>query len=220
MKKFLLALAFCLLALTPLQAADSAANRAGSSFQVGYTPVSINFPNQVASPFTVAAHLGPEWTMALEKGQGDQSFKLQDLDIEGHLEQQGISARWFPGNNFNIYLGLHMRKWQTDVTLNHYMLKNGSYNWGAYARGSVSARATVGTLAVGNQWQFDWGGVIGVDWFNIAYALSKDSSYSVDWVNEESYRAEAEEDLEDVGGQLNGYSSSVGALNLYLAYSF
>ena len=202
---------------------SSADNRGESLIQIGYTPISANLPNLIAPPFTLGVHLGPDWIVALE-ASNKFTYEWDDGDGKGTLtfHQQGISTRWFTGNSFNIYLGVHDRRWHGDVTLT---VRDKHTNIPVTGRATLDTKATVGTLAIGNQWQADWGGVIGVDWFNVAGAISQEYSYKVSNSLGAPYtpsqRKELDDSAKEAGDLLNLVSAfPVGAFNLYIAYSF
>ena len=66
-------------------------------------------------------------------------------------------ARWFPGNSFNILMGYFQR----GIASDSWPTTNASGGTVTY---KVDRKITDFSLAIGNQWIFDFGLTLGADW--------------------------------------------------------
>jgi len=221
MKRFSLSLFALAFSVNLALAADSAANRSKSILQLGTSTSGGNVSNNIAPPATLAFHFNNKLILGLEQGifEGETEGESNGYTFEtdGEYKSQGIAARWFTGNSFNIFLALHQRTW--DVSLTAWPDQDASPS--VFAIYDLTAKATVATLAIGNQWQADWGGVFGVDWISVATAVSAESSYEPKGISGWGDASDREKAARDAGDYLNLISAApFGAFNLYLAYSF
>ena len=96
---------------------------------------------------------GESWSFGLEYGTATASILSKSFTFSN----QGLYARWFPGNSFNILMGYFNRGFASDAwTTTNASLATVTYK--------VDTKITDLSLAIGNQWIFDWGGTLGADW--------------------------------------------------------
>ena len=196
-------------------AAESAGNRKDSILQIGYAPVGIHFATLVAPTTSVAAYLGESLIIGVEAGSQDYSWEDGDDTVDMNYSQQGVFARWFPGNSFNVLGAYHQRDFSADATVSET-----AYGMTATATGSLDANATVATVGIGNQWQFDFGLVIGADWVVASTLLSSSVTASVSESTGYADTSEAEQSLADLGETVNEASGAPGVLIVYVAFAF
>jgi len=92
-------------------------------------------------------------------------------------------------------------------------------------RVKVESAATVGTLGIGNQWMLDFGLTIGVDWLLLSGVLSENIESSINAVDynaliDPADKKEAQDDLDQLGENLNKFSGYSGAVVLTLGFAF
>ena len=129
-------------------AADSKGNRKSNSILIGVTAgihpfYILNSPYRIEIP-------GEDWSFGLEYGSGTWSSL--------NISNQGLYARYFTGNSFNILMGYFQRGFSSDG----WSTTNASLSTVTY---KVDTKITDFGLAIGNQWIYDWGGSLGIDWY-------------------------------------------------------
>ena len=148
-KKLIIAVSTLLLATAAF--ADSKGSRKSNMLLIGKTvglhPFYIlNQPYRFELP-------GESWSFGLEYGKSTASIFSQSFT----LSNQGLYARWFPGNSFNILMGYFQRGIASDA----WTTTNASLGTVTY---KVDTKITDFGLAIGNQWIFDFGLTLGADW--------------------------------------------------------
>ena len=152
-------------------AADSAGNRKDQTVRLGMkTGVHVFY--FVTSPY-VLEFPGEDWTFGLVYGSGDFTYKKPYKTITGassstvtvkeliKFSTSELTGRYYIGNSFNIPFGvamynIHKDDWKhTDGT-----------TW------DLDYKITQLNLGIGNEWTYDWGGYLGVDWFQAGAKLS------------------------------------------------
>ena len=132
-------------------AADSKGNRKSNMLLIGKTAgihpfYILNQPYRFELP-------GESWSFGLEYGSSTASILSKSFT----LSNQGLYARWFPGNSFNILMGYFQRGIASDA----WTTTNASLGTVTY---KVDTKITDLGLAIGNQWIFDFGLTLGADW--------------------------------------------------------
>ena len=148
-KKLIIAVSTLLLATSA--SADSKGSRKSNMLLIGKTlgihPFYIlNQPYRFELP-------GESWSFGLEYGSSKASILSKSFTVSN----QGLYARWFPGNSFNILMGYFNRGFASDAwTTTNASLATVTYK--------VDTKITDFSLSIGNQWIFDFGLTLGADW--------------------------------------------------------
>ncbi|MCP4294016.1 MAG: hypothetical protein GY786_00210 [Proteobacteria bacterium] len=201
-----------LMSVNNLYAAGSSGVRANKTVFLGVTPAGIHVPTIIAKPMGGGFYLGDSGLIGYETASASDNQDDGDSTSTVTFTNQGIYARWFTGNSFNLLFAVHNRTFEADVTV---VDPDTSYS----ATADLKAEATVGTIGIGNQWSFDWGLVIGADWAFASGLIN--SSSSVD-IRSHTYAdpADATKELEKFAEFLNLLSASPGFVNLTLGFAF
>ena len=194
-------------------AADSAGNRKDQMVRLGIK-TGIHPFYFVTAPF-VLEFPGEDWTFGLVYGSGDFTTTQTSTTYTGassssvtvtetwEFKTSEITGRYYIGNSFNIPFGvamynIHMDDWKyTDGT-----------TW------DLDYKITQLNLGIGNEWTYDWGGYLGIDWFQGGAKLSdkvsvKQTSGSVSSTSQTS----AEKESTDI-------SAFAGALIFTFGFGF
>ena len=148
-KKLIIAVSTLLLATAAF--ADSKGNRKSNMLLIGkslgiHPFYVLNQPYRFELP-------GESWSFGLEYGSSKASILSKSFTVSN----QGLYARWFPGNSFNILMGYFNRGFASDAwTTTNASLATVTYK--------VDTKITDFSLAIGNQWIFDFGLTLGADW--------------------------------------------------------
>ena len=152
-------------------AADSAGNRKDQMVRLGIK-TGIHPFYFVTAPF-VLEFPGEDWTFGLVYGSGDFTTTQTSTTYTGassssvtvtetwEFNTSEITGRYYIGNSFNIPFGvamysIHKDDWKhTDGT-----------TW------DLDYKITQLNLGIGNEWTYDWGGYLGIDWFQAGAKLS------------------------------------------------
>ncbi|MDX2472015.1 MAG: hypothetical protein QNL04_15705 [SAR324 cluster bacterium] len=196
-------------------------NRSESVIHLGITPIGISV-DSITQPVSLGYIVNEDFMAAFEIG----SFSYEDTDDTSTFaldyKNSGFYFRWFPGNSFNIKLGVYHRTFEGSYLVEETLsetYEGETYTYDAEAEATVTSTATVASLGIGNMWQFDWGMTLGVDWLVYNAVLSHDYSYTV--TNNVGYTtAEAEDELakgEDIFKQIHGLP---GLLVVQVGFSF
>lgn len=232
MKKFL-GLTILLLTVASIAwGASSRENRADSTFYVGISPFGLHIPTLFTRPMGGAFIINENILVGGEFGR--YTFELTDTQSDGSGKftaqylNMGAYARWFPGSNsFNVLLGMHQRNWDGDLraTVKNAISTDPDIN--VYYK--LRAKATVGTIGLGNQWMADWGLVWGFDWLVGSGLISSSStgevvaSALIDGTPHTLTGQEiidAEKKLEEGGDLLNEISALPGFFIFSIGFAF
>lgn len=177
MHKYLL---FVLLALSVFNntalAADSATNRGDTGFglDVGYAPVSLPLPGTKAATvyynLNSSLQLGFEYTTTT---LGLTAFSFEIGEVKEY--NRTIKARYFPSNSFNWILGYGRR--DTQVKLPGDLFDLATHD---YSNVLTRTRTEYAQIGLGNQWQWDNGIGLNVDWLTINIPVKAEITTSAD----------------------------------------
>ena len=181
-------------------AADSAGNRKDQMVRLGMKTGGHLF-YLVAAPF-VLEFPGEDFTLGLVDGSGDLSTTQTSTTYSGSSTSESITVtetwtfstseltgRYYIGNSFNIPFGVAM-----------YNLHKDDWKHSDGTTWDLDYEMTQLNLGIGNEWTYDWGGYLGIDWFQGGAKLSdkvsvKHKSGTVDSGSQTS----AEKESTDVG---------------------
>ena len=127
----------------------------------------------VSTPF-VLEFPGEDWTFGLVYGSGDFTTTQTSTTYSGGGQYSSVTVtdtwtfstseltgRYYIGNSFNIPFGVAMYNIHKD----DWMYTDGT-TW------DLDYKITQLNLGIGNEWTYDWGGYLGIDWFQAGAKLS------------------------------------------------
>ena len=162
-------------------AADSAGNRKDQMVRLGMkTGVHVFY--FITSPY-VLEFPGEDWTFGLVYGSGDFTYIKPYTTSTGNssstvkvkelikFSTSELTGRYYIGNSFNIPFGVAMYNIHKDDFRYQDLDKTSStYREITYWDGDY--KITQLNIGIGNEWTYDWGGYLGIDWFQGGAKLS------------------------------------------------
>ena len=152
-------------------AADSAGNRKDQMVRLGIK-TGIHPFYFVTAPF-VLEFPGEDWTFGLVYGSGDFTTTQTSTTYTGassssvtvtetwEFNTSEITGRYYIGNSFNIPFGVAM-----------YSIHKDDWKYTDGTTWDLDYKITQLNLGIGNEWTYDWGGYLGIDWFQAGAKLS------------------------------------------------
>jgi len=152
-------------------AADSAGNRKDQTVRLGMK-TGLHVFYLVSTPF-VLEFPGEDFTFGLVYGSGDLTTTQTSTTYSGggyssvtvtdtwKFTTSELTGRYYIGNSFNIPFGVAMYNIHKD----DWMYTDGT-TW------DLDYKMTQLNLGIGNEWTYDWGGYLGIDWFQGGAKLS------------------------------------------------
>ena len=210
MKKIILCISTLFTMTSVVFAADSAGNRADSIIMLGTTS-GIHPATIIAPPARVGVLLGSDWMLGIDSGSSSYSDSSGGSKATATYTNQGLIARYFIGNSFNLLAGYHMRNYDASVT---------STDSSGSATLDLKAHANVATFTIANHWLWDWGIWIGFDWLLLGNALSSKSEATVTSSGSVGDINKAKKDAEELGNLINAFSTSGGFLVMSVGFAF
>lgn len=212
MKKTALIVFLMVFAASAVFARSSRENRGDNFIFFGYTPVGVHIATLFSQPFSVGFIFGESLEIGFEAGTWQDSDNDGDVSFSGEFSNSGVFLKWFPGNSFYFSLSGHKREWTLTAT--------STLSSGNVALATVKTEATVVGIGIGNQWMFDFGLFIGVDWVLLSGAVSSSKTVNISSSLSAADQAEAQRDFEEAGDTLNRWSGLSGAAILTIGFSF
>ena len=210
MKKIILFISALFTMASLVVGADSAGNRADSIIVLGTTS-GIHPATIIAPPTRVGVLLGSDWMLGIDAGSSSYSDSSGGSKATATYTNQGLIARYFIGNSFNLLAGYHMRNYDASVT---------STDSSGTATLDLKAHANVATFTIANHWLWDWGIWIGFDWLLLGNALSSKSEATVTSSGSVGDINKAKKDAEELGNLINALSTSGGFLVMSVGFAF
>ena len=152
-------------------AADSAGNRKDQMVRLGMkTGVHVFY--LVTSPF-VLEFPGEDFTLGLVYGSGEFTNTYSSRTYSGggyssvtvtdtwKFSTSELTGRYYIGNSFNIPFGVAM-----------YNLHKDDWKHSDGTTWDLDYTMTQLNFGIGNEWTYDWGGYLGIDWFQGGSKLS------------------------------------------------
>ena len=195
-------------------AADSAGNRKDQTVRLGMKTGAHVF-YFVSTPF-VLEFPGEDFTFGLVYGSGDFTTTQTSTTYSGSSTRESVTVtetwtfstseltgRYYIGNSFNIPFGVAM-----------YNIHRDDWKHSDGTTWDLDYKMTQFNLGIGNEWTYDWGGYLGIDWFQGGSKLSdkvsvKQTSGSVSSTSQTS----AEKESTDI-------SAFAGALIFTFGFGF
>ena len=152
-------------------AADSAGNRKDQTVRLGMK-TGIHVFYLVTSPF-VLEFPGEDWTFGLVYGSGDFTTTQTSTTYTGassssvtvtdtwKFSTSELTGRYYIGNSFNIPFGVAM-----------YNIHRDDWKHSDGTTWDLDYTMTQLNFGIGNEWTYDWGGYLGIDWFQGGSKLS------------------------------------------------
>ena len=152
-------------------AADSAGNRKDQMVRLGMK-TGIHVFYLVTSPF-VLEFPGEDFTLGLVYGSGDFTTTQTSTTYTGassssvtvtdtwKFSTSELTGRYYIGNSFNIPFGVAM-----------YNLHKDDWKHSDGTTWDLDYTMTQLNYGIGNEWTYDWGGYLGIDWFQSGSKLS------------------------------------------------
>ncbi|MCH2264842.1 MAG: hypothetical protein MK515_00060 [SAR324 cluster bacterium] len=157
-------------------AADSAGNRKDQTVRLGMKS-GLHLMYLVSAPF-VLEFPGEDFTFGLVYGSGDLQATTSSTtgsSSSGYATQTHtdvltfttteLTGRYYIGNSFNIPFGVAM-----------YNLHDDNWEYSSTATYELDYSITQFNVGIGNEWTYDWGGYLGIDWFQGGSKLSEKAS--------------------------------------------
>jgi len=195
-------------------AADSAGNRKDQTVRLGMK-TGVHLFYLVTTPF-VLEFPGEDFTFGLVYGSGDLTMTQTSTTYSGSSTRESVTTtdtwtfstseltgRYYIGNSFNIPFGVAM-----------YNIHRDDWKHSDGTTWDLDYKMTQFNLGIGNEWTYDWGGYLGIDWFQGGAKLSdkvsvKQTSGSVSSTSQTS----AEKESTDI-------SAFAGALIFTFGFGF
>ena len=162
-------------------AADSAGNRKDQMVRLGMkTGVHVFY--FITSPY-VLEFPGEDWTFGLVYGSGDFTYNKPYTTSTGtssstvkvkeliKFSTSELTGRYYIGNSFNIPFGVAMYNIHKD-DFRYQDLDKTSSTYREITYWDLDYKITQLNLGIGNEWTYDWGGYLGIDWFQGGSKLS------------------------------------------------
>ena len=153
-------------------AADSAGNRKDQMVRLGMK-TGVHLFYLVSAPF-VLEFPGEDFTLGLVYGTGDLTTTQTSTSYSGSSTSESITVtdtwtfstteltgRYYIGNSFNIPFGVAM-----------YNIHRDDWKHSDGTTWDLDYTMTQLNFGIGNEWTYDWGGYLGIDWFQGGSKLS------------------------------------------------
>jgi len=153
-------------------AADSAGNRKDQMVRLGMK-TGVHLFYLVSAPF-VLEFPGEDFTLGLVYGSGDFTTTQTSSSYSGSSTRESITVtdtwtfstseltgRYYIGNSFNIPFGVAM-----------YNIHRDDWKHSDGTTWDLDYTMTQLNFGIGNEWTYDWGGYLGIDWFQGGSKLS------------------------------------------------
>ena len=147
-------------------AADSASNRKDQTVRLGMKS-GFHVMYYVSSPFVLEIP-GEDFTFGLVYGSGKFQTSSTSTTIKSYPTETDtwvfstteLTGRYYLGNSFNIPFGVAMY----NIHLNDWEYLNTTWE--------LDYSTTQLNLGIGNEWTYDWGGYLGIDYYQGGAKLS------------------------------------------------
>ena len=167
MKKIILCISALFTMTSVVFAAESAGNRKDQMLRLGMKS-GLHLMYLVSSPF-VLEFPGEDLTFGLVYGSGDLVSTSTSTNSSGYrtsvediwtFTTTELTGRYYLGNSFNIPFGVAMYNIHKD----DWTYSNVKYE--------LDYQMTQLNFGIGNEWTYDWGGYLGIDWYQGGAKLS------------------------------------------------
>ena len=149
-------------------AGDSLSNRKEQTVRLGQKS-GIHLMYATSTPFVIEIP-GEDWTLGLTYGSGKYNYSYSDYNSTSgvystktqiiNFSTQEVTSRYYIGNSFNIPLSYANYK----ISYPNWVYSGVTYD--------IDYTITQLNYGIGNEWTYDWGGYLGVDWYQGGSKLS------------------------------------------------
>ncbi len=149
---------------------ESASNRLGQILRLGQK-TGIHLMYSTSQPF-VLDFPGEVWTMGIASGSGKYDYTYSDYNSStGNTSTKSqsinfslseLNFRFYIGNSFNIPFGYANYK----ISYPDWIYSGVTYD--------IDYSITQLNYGIGNEWTYDWGGYLGIDWYQSGNILSEE----------------------------------------------
>tara|TARA_B100000700_G_C14919401_1_gene796274 strand:+ start:245 stop:904 length:660 start_codon:yes stop_codon:yes gene_type:complete len=154
------------------QEGGSAANRLGQTLRIGQK-TGIHLMYSTATPFVLEIP-GEVWAMGFSSGSGKYDYSYSDYNSSTattstksqsiNFSLSELNFRFYIGNSFNIPFGYANYK----ISYPDWVYSGVTYD--------IDYSITQLNYGLGNEWTYDWGGYLGIDWYQGGNILSEEIS--------------------------------------------
>ena len=187
-------------------AADSAGNRKDQTVRLGMK-TGLHLFYLVSAPF-VLEFPSEDWTFGLVYGSGDLTTTQTSTTYDSgayssvtvtdtwKFTTSELTGRYYIGNSFNIPFGVAM-----------YNIHKDDWKYTDGTTWDLDYKITQLNLGIGNEWTYDWGGYLGIDWFQGGFKLSDKVSvkHKSGTVSDTSKKG-AEKESTDMSDEISGFA--------------
>ena len=173
---------------------DSATNRdnSGLGFEVGYSPMSLPLPGTKFAG--VYYNLNADWQLGFDYANttlGLTAFSFEFGEVNEY--SRGLKLRYFTGNSFNWIMGYGRR----DTT---FKLPSSLFNLVTHDYDEVATRTRTDYVqfGMGNQWLWENGFGLAIDWVTINFPIDGKVTTSADRYANDDADAREIRRLEDI----------------------
>ena len=205
-------------------AADSAGNRKDQTVRLGMKTGAHVF-YFVSTPF-VLEFPGEDFTFGLVYGSGDFTTTQTSTTYSGSSTRESVTVtetwtfstseltgRYYIGNSFNIPFGVAMYNIHKD-DFKYQDLDTTSSTYREITYWDLDYKITQLNLGIGNEWTYDWGGYLGIDWYQGGSKLSDKITVTLkDGTEDTASKKSAEKQSTDI-------SAFAGALIFTFGFGF
>lgn len=194
-------------------------NRQDSILYLGIKPISFSMPRHELRPFNLGFYIGDMVQLGLEYGQTTKKKSNDFWDIESKMSTGGIYLRLFPVDSFNLLFAFNQ------LSMTNSAQTQTDSDSGNYAEINETEKVIIHTVGIGNQWLFDSGITLGVDWGLYSRVLVKgDPETTVEnkgvSATEIAYAESEIDELEKDMEKEKMFSNRDQYLSLSIGYSF
>ena len=164
-------LMFCTVNLFAQEGGESSQNRMGQTLRIGQKTAGWHLMYKASNPLVFELP-GEVWTMGFATGSGKYDYSYTDYNSStssSSTKSQSINFslselnfRFYIGNSFNIPFGYASYK----ISYPGWVYSGVTYD--------IDYSITQLNYGIGNEWTYDWGGYLGIDWYQGGNILSKD----------------------------------------------
>ena len=149
-------------------AGDSSSNRNDQTVRLGQKSGK-HLMYFVSTPLVLELP-GPNWTLGLTSGSGKYNYSYTDYNSTSgvsstktqniNFSTMEVSTRFYIGNSFNIPLSYAYYK----ISYPDWVYSGVTYD--------IDYKITQLNYGIGNEWTYDWGAYLGIDWYQSGIKLS------------------------------------------------
>lgn len=134
--------------------------------------------------------------------------------MKGEFVNQGAFIRYYPLDNFYFFVAYHQRTYDAELV--------GTEDGSEEIEAEINLKANVGTIGIGNQWNFSSGIFIATSWVTASYLIDSSIDYTITRTAGLSTAEieEWEDDIEETGKHVNQLNSTVGFAILSIGFAF